>query len=95
MNVIKAREAWPAQDEPELDGEEAVRNAFAAGWNAARGTIYGTTSGNVSHDKAKRPGELQVTIWGRTKKGRKIALVMSEADAVALRDNLTRMGVGL
>ena len=95
MNVIEAREARLARDRPELDGEESLRGAFAAGWNAARPTIYGTTSGNVSHDKARRPGDLQLTLWGHTKKGRLIALVMSESDAVALLASLTRIGAGL
>lgn len=96
MNVIEAREAWLAQNRPdEWTAEDAVRDAFAAGWNAARPTIYGTATGNVSHNRATRPGELKVTVWGHTEEGQSIALVMSESDAVALRDNLNRMGVGL
>jgi hypothetical protein len=96
MNVIEAREAWLRAHRPEeWTEEDALRDAFAAGWNAARPTIYGTTTGNVSHNKAKCPGKLQVTVWGHTEDGQSIALVMSEPDVVALRDNLARMGVGL
>ena len=97
MNVIEAREAWLRSRHPHdrAEDEEDLGAAFAAGWNAARPVICGTGEPSPSHNKAKQPGELQVTIWGHTEDGQPIALVYSEADAVALRDGLTRMGVGL
>lgn len=98
MNVTEAREAWlrsPARHDFGADAEDALRDAFAAGWNAARPAIYGVTSGHVTHDRAKRPGELKVTIWGHAEDGREIALVMGEDDAVRLRGNLDRIGIGL
>lgn len=97
-NVIEAREAWlrsSARCDFGTDAEDALRDAFAAGWNAARPAIYGITSGHVTHDRAKRPGELKVTIWGCTEDGREIALVMNEDAAVRLRGNLDRFGIGL
>ena len=97
MNVIEAREAWLAQHGPAYDqvSEGDLLDAFAAGWNAARPTIYGTATGDVSHNKASQPGELQVTVWGHTEDGQPIALVMSESAAVTLLGGLSRIGVGL
>lgn len=98
MNVIEARAAWLQTRHQGYccnPDEDDLLDAFAAGWNAARPAIRGTTAGTVSHNSAKVPGELQVTLWGHTADGQEIALVMGEAAVVALQANLTRMGVGL
>lgn len=98
MNVIKAREQWMASpnrhhwrpDEDELDN--ALRDAFAAGWNAARPAIQGVSSGSVTHNSAQVPDELKATIWGHTKDGQQVALTLGEADVRALLANLSRIG---
>ena len=99
LKVTEAREAWLRSRHPHdrdfAAEDDDLRDAFAAGWNAARPTIYGTGQASPSHNAAKRPGELQVTVWGHTEEGQSVALVFTEDGAVALRDNLTRMGVGL
>lgn len=98
MNLNEALKQWMNSpnrhhwrpDEDELDGE--LRNAFAAGWNAARPTIRGTSTGNATHNSDSRPGKLVVTIWGHTRKGRSIALDLDEEAVKALQADLTRCG---
>ena len=89
----EAREEWLARRQPDdRDDEESLREAFAAGWNAALPTIRGTGQG-ASHNGATRPGELQVTIWGHTKRGRQIALVYDEEGIMRLKADLERFGL--
>lgn len=90
MNVNEAREAWLAQRHLyDRDDEDALREGFAAGWNAALPTIRGTGQG-ATHNSASQPGELEVTIWGHTKRGRSIALVYDEAAIARLVTDLER-----
>lgn len=95
MNVIKARKQWlRTRGQDAVDVDDDVLDAFAAGWNAALPVIRGTGQG-ATHNGATRPGGMEVTIWGHTKRGRSIALVYDEEGAARLKADLERFGIGL
>lgn len=59
--------------------------------------VRARSQGSASHNGATTPGELQVTIWGRTdrkigKRRRKVALVLEERDVAQLLMHLRAYG---
>ena len=95
-NVFEAREAWltsPARHGYWDSDDDALRDAFAAGWNAALPAIRGASFGDISHNMAQLPDPLVLTIHAlEDVTGRNIEIRISEDELITA---LRRIGVGL
>lgn len=91
MNLTQAQKEW-LRGRPDPVDDDDLAEAFAAGWHAARPTIEAVSAGSVTHNSDPEPGQLKVSIWGKTEDDQRVRLELTEDAVRALRAGLVRCG---